>query len=271
MRLGEIMSLGLAGAMLALASACGGSRPEDLTTVTPSGLRQEHLTGAVWIIVPGDTLLSFHEDGRYRMDPGGAIAYAPDYFGEYEIIGSEVRFAQQADSSDGCPAGTTSIGAVEVEKGSLELHWIDHSCYPEAAGRTWSFIRISPDSVLDPEFPSETPSSTFPAREGNLRGVWFVAGTSILISLDGQGAYQWDDSGLLAWAPQEVGAYSVVEEADEIQLTVAGSTSCEVGDVIRFRDAHIFSTAGLFRIMKAEAQDDCGRLMGPIHLILASS
>lgn len=271
MKVRHCLIIGLAAPCIALASACAGLQRESQTVAMSPALSAQELTGAVWRIDSGDTLLSFHEDGRYRMDPGGEIAIAPDYSGAYEIIDSQVHFSQMSGSSDGCPTGTTSSAEVDVDGGNLELLWIDHSCYPEVSGRAWSFVRISPENILDPQLPSEAPSTTFPAREGNLRGVWLVAGTSILVSFNGQGQYKWDESGQLAWAPQEDGSYSVAAAEGAIQLTVAFSSSCAVGDTLRLRESRMYSTASLIRVMEAEAEDDCGRLIGPVQFVLISS
>lgn len=251
--------------------SCGQASLKGLTESDSSEFTADNLVGSVWLLNPGDTLLSFHWDGRYRMDPGGALGYSPDYSGSYEIADHELHLEQEQESSDGCPAGTTASARIEEVNGTLALRWLHSSCYREAAGTTWSFVRISPNSHLSPELPAVHPSTTFPPREGNIRGVWQVVGTSILISFDGKGAYSWDDQGLLAWEPVERGTYSLPGSPGRLLLTVATSTRCELGERLILSEAFMYSTPGLIRVLMADATDACGRVGGPVSLVLVSS
>lgn len=266
-RRGKVILLAVGTAVAAVASCSGSGQATRILQV----VTVEDLTGAIWLLIPGDTMVSFHEDGRYRIDPAGSIAISPDYSGQFQVIGSLIQFDQQVQSSDGCPEGTTSSASVQVQDGSLELQWVAHSCFPQVAGESWSLRRVSPESVLGHEFPSEIPSTAFPARSGNLRGVWLVAGTSQLISFDGESDYVWGEGGQFVWDPLEVGTYSLTEETNTIQLRVRDSSSCQPGDVMRLQDAWMYSTPSLFRVLEASAQDECGRMTGRVRLVLISS
>ena len=240
------------------------------TSTIPVVLSPEDVAG-IWYAGKGrDTLVAFAVDGRYWLDPSGALGHDPDTVGTYELEGNETVFTQTVDNSE-CPAGTTARWRATVEGGSMTIEWLDHTCFPEAAGKVWEFLRISPDSAYQPLLPEQTPTSTFPAREGNLRGLWNPAGTSLLIELDGHGNYLADDKGALAWDPAESGTYLVDVANDEVVLTVSESRVCHPGDQLVLNDAFAYMPRGLFRVVRATAGDDCQRLSGMVDLVLISS
>lgn len=240
------------------------------TSTTPVELSPEDVAG-VWYAGEGrDTLVAFAVDGRYWLDPSGALGHDPDTVGTYELEGNETVFTQ-TEENPVCPAGTTARWRATVEGGSMTIEWLDHTCFPEAAGAVWEFLRISPDNAFQPSLPEQTPTDTFPAREGNLRGVWNPAGTSLLIELDGHGSYLADDKGALAWDPAESGTYLVDAANDAVVLTVSESRVCQPGDQLVLSDAFAYMPRGLFRVVRANADDDCQRLSGVVDLVLISS
>ncbi len=220
----------------------------------------------VWTFGPGG-LLSFSDDGRFWIDTHGALGHDPDVEGRFELVGDELHLTWSADSIQ-CPTGTEAeIHVTEASDGRISWEYLSHDCYPEAPGLVWEVTRISPENRTEPELPAETPS-TRPVGSGTTRGDWHVMGTSIILEMDHDGAYWWDETGELAWSPAETGSYRFVEGG--LELTIETSDICESGDQLLLRNARVYQSveASAFFVMLADAVDSCGRLSGPVTLLL---
>ncbi|HZD24346.1 MAG TPA: hypothetical protein VE569_13245 [Acidimicrobiia bacterium] len=216
-------------------------------------------------------MLSFDQDGRYWQDSGGALAHNPDMVATYEVEGNHVQLEVTSSSISECEAGATGAFRASAVGSALTIEWIEHSCYPEASGLVWEATRLGPDNALVAPLPETIPTNTYPVREGNLRGVWIVDGTSLLFELDGAGHYFLDTSGTLASAPEESGTYAVNVDDDSLELDTVQSGMCRSGDRLIFSDASAFTTAQILRAIAAVATDECGRVQGDTILALVSS
>jgi hypothetical protein len=220
----------------------------------------------VWTFERGG-LLSFSDDGRFWIDTHGALGSDPDVEGVFDLVGNELRLTWSVDSID-CSTGThAEIRVTEASDGRMSWEYLSHDCYPEAAGLVWDVTRISPENRTEPELPAAAPS-TRPVGSGMTRGDWHVMGTSIMLEMDHEASYWWDDAGELAWSPAETGSYRFVD--DGLELTVETSDICESGDQLLLRDARVYQSveASAFFVMLADAVDSCGRLAGPVILLL---
>lgn len=225
----------------------------------------------VWRFGAGG-LASFADDGRYWQDTHGSLAHDPDVVGTYELTGNELTFTWSMNAYD-CPPNTTAVSLITAhEDGNITFQDVSHDCFPEAAGRVWSITRVSPDNRTVAELP-ESPPEGMAANMGNVRGDWHVVGTSILIELDPvvgevEGSYWWDAEGELAWSPAESGTYLLRDGG--IELTVATSDTCQPGHTLLLSDTDVYGSvdASGYFVMTANASDACGRLSGPVTLVL---
>jgi hypothetical protein len=103
-----------------------------------------------------------------------------------------------------------------------------------------------------------------PASISNLRGIWYLVGSSALISFARDGTYAYDDNGTLDTNPLDSGTY---EAADSSLTLTSGSDSltCKAGDILAVENVKFLYPE--WWVIGKVTQDSCGRLQpGEIFL-----
>jgi hypothetical protein len=217
-------------------------------------------------------LWNFAPDGRWWADTHGALAGDPGYSGTWELDGTEVHLVYRS-GPDECPAGSrAAILITNLSEGHVGYEVTAQDCYPEAVGLSEEYVRYSPDNVFEHVVPSPLPAP-IPFGQGNARGDWQIFGTSTIVELsvelDGTGSYWWDSEGELAWSPQETGTLRFTDEG--LELTAQESGICEQGARLTLRDGNVHRGGGgatYFFVLKAVAEDECGRIAGDVTWLL---
>ena len=219
----------------------------------------------IWLLdqVGDDTLISFHSDGSYARDAGGQLVIAPATFGTYTVNGNQLIFSVRVDE---CPSTGQYTWQINIpEDGMLTSIVVDDTTCYGAEGIESAWTRLSPNSRMELPPPSSTTSEQgIPARSSNLQGIWYVAGSSTLISFARDGTYAYDDQGTLDTNPVDSGTYEAVEST--LTLTSGSeSVTCQVGDILLLEDVK-FLYPGWWVIGRV-VQDSCERLQpGEIFL-----
>jgi hypothetical protein len=224
-------------AICVISTACAtlpGNTPTQNST--PSAMKSYQAADlfGIWHLDKEDTLISFHDDGSYARDAGGQLLTEPGSFGNYSVNGFRLTFHV---TSDPCPTPGQYVWEIEIpEDGHLAFAVVeDTTCY-SATGIKSAWTRLSPDSRMELSPPSSvTPEQGIPASVSNLRGIWYVAGSSTLISFARYGTYAYDDKGTLDTSPMDSGTYEAV--GPTLTLT-SGSDSviCSAGDILLLED-----------------------------------
>lgn len=231
------------------------SAPTQVTTTSPTKSYNAADLVGIWHLDKEDTLISFHAEGSYARDAGGQLWNEPGSFGTYSGNGSRLTFHV---TSDPCPAPGEYVWKIEIlEDGRLVFVVVeDTTCY-SATGIQSTWTRLSPDSRMELSPPSSATSEQgIPARASNLHGIWYLSGSSALISFALDGTYVYDDQGTLDTDPIDSGTYEAV--GSTVKLT-SGSRSrlCANGDVLLLEDAKVIYPG--WWLIGRVAQDSCGR------------
>jgi hypothetical protein len=94
-----------------------------------------------------------------------------------------------------------------------------------------------------------------------------------------------DPGGALGYSPDYSGSYEIADHELHLEqeqessdgcpgrllLTIATSRRYELGERLTLAEAFMYSTPGLIRVLMADATDACGRVGGPVSLVLVSS
>ncbi|HEU0294980.1 MAG TPA: hypothetical protein VFR47_19715 [Anaerolineales bacterium] len=239
------------------------TEPTQIAATSPINSYEASDLVGIWLLdqVHDDTIVSFHADGTYARDAGRQLVTKPATFGTYTVNDNRLIFNVRVDQ---CPSAGQYIWEISIPDDGLLTSVVveDTTCYG-ATGIESSWIRLSPNSQMELSPPSSaTAAEGIPARASNLKGIWYLVGSSTLISFPLDGTYVYDDRGTLDTDPIDSGTYEAV--GSTVKLT-SGSNSreCTNGDVLLLEDVKIMYPS--WWLIGRVVQDSCGTFNPEIY------